>query len=312
MNLVDLKTDIQNNKFQNVYIFYGDEHVVRDIYIDIICNRSGKQKNVVDSFASISSFIGQKSILLPQVYVVNNDMDLLKDEKQWGTLLHNKSNTNIIILYYTSLDERTKFFKTFKDKTVKFDYLDEKILIKYITKEYDLSEDRCVRLINRCNSDYGKILNVCKKADILSKVDNDKINHSYDILVKENQVPISLQSLELDFINSILDRHLDYSMFVYNLIKDNINTLGILSALYTSFRNMLISQSCSSKNISSIIKRTGLDKYVIERSLKNHNYTISEMVKTIKHIREYEMKLKQGVIEERNIIFYLIVDLEMG
>lgn len=158
MNLQALKNELKQKIVRPFYIFTGDEWQGQLIYINQISKVKELSVNRLDSISKVymklksGSFISNSSI-----YVVRDDVEFIQNEKLQENVKGSLGN-NVYILLLTSVDKRTKFYKKYKDDIVEFEYFDDKVLIKYIQKEIDLSPANCKKLIDVCESDYGRIL----------------------------------------------------------------------------------------------------------------------------------------------------------
>lgn len=158
MDVSILKAKIKSNKIPSYLIFTGSEWEVQKIYIQQIAKVTDSDVVRIDSISSIYNKLKNKSFISKSVcYVVRDDKDLMENEKlqqQLNSLL----GDNILIHLITSVDKRTKFYSTYKDKIIEFEPLKPEILKKYIKKQIDLSDKNCQILIDICESDYGRIL----------------------------------------------------------------------------------------------------------------------------------------------------------
>ena len=158
MDVGTLKAMIKNNQLPSYLIFSGTEWKVQEIYINQIVKVTGKESKRIDSIADIYSQLKNRSFVQKsKIYIVRDDKDLMQNEKlqkQIDSML----GDNILIHTLTSVDKRTKFYKTYKDKVAEFEPLTDAILRKYIKKEIELSDKNCDKLIAVCEHDYGRIL----------------------------------------------------------------------------------------------------------------------------------------------------------
>jgi len=158
MDVNTVRAQIKQKQLQNFYIFTGPEWQGQKIYINQIAKIHGGNIQYVDGIKVIynklknTSFINSNS-----VYVMRDDKDIIQNEELQSQLIKLIGN-NIIILLLTTVDKRIKFYKKYKNDIVEFEYFDEKLLIKYIQREITLSESNCKKLIEVCESDYGRIL----------------------------------------------------------------------------------------------------------------------------------------------------------
>lgn len=158
MDVRTLKAKIKAKQLPNYLIFSGTEWKVQQIYIEQIAKVTGKAIKRVDSISTIYSQLKNRSFITAgNIYIVRDDRELMTNEKlqhQLDSILAN----NMLIHTLTSVDKRTKYYKTYKDTIVEFEALDDAILSRYIKKEIDLSDKNCQRLIDICEHDYGRIL----------------------------------------------------------------------------------------------------------------------------------------------------------
>ena len=158
MEITEVKSHIKNKTFNNFYIFTGPEWKVQRLYIDQMSKVAGKEIRYIDSVTDIygkrnnTAFI-QKSY----VYVIRDDKELLQNEKLQSQL-NSIAGKNILVLLLTSVDKRTKFYKSYKSTIVEFEPLKPEILARYIQKEILLSESNCNKLMEVCEYSYGRCL----------------------------------------------------------------------------------------------------------------------------------------------------------
>ena len=158
MDVSTLKSHIKLKTLPTFLIFSGPEWKVQEIYIKQISKVTGKEVKRVDGISNIYQQLKNRSFVKkPAIYIVRDDKELMQNEKiqqNLSTLLAD----NMLIHVLTSVDKRTKYYKTYKDTIVEFEQLTDAILKKYIKKEINLSDKNCQVLIDICEHDFGKIL----------------------------------------------------------------------------------------------------------------------------------------------------------
>lgn len=157
MEIADVKQMIKTGVFPKYLIFYGEEHAVMKIYLNMMANKMGCKLTYADSILELISGVRTKS-LVPEhhLYVIMDDREFMTNEKMWSKFAGLKND--VVVFYYTTTDKRLKFWKNFKDKAVEFSKLDTRILTKYIQNIIPLSNESCAELIDICENDYGRIL----------------------------------------------------------------------------------------------------------------------------------------------------------
>ena len=158
MDVATLKAKIKSKQLPSYLIFSGPEWKVQEIYINQISKVTGKEVKRVDGISNIYQQLKNRSFVKkPAIYIVRDDKELMQNEKLQQKI-SSVLNENMLIHVLTSVDKRTKYYKTYKDTIVEFEQLTDAILKKYIKKEINLSDKNCQVLIDICEHDFGKIL----------------------------------------------------------------------------------------------------------------------------------------------------------
>ena len=158
MDVSALKGQIKAHNIDKFLIFTGPEWKVQQLYIQQISKVLNMQIKHIESVTDIYSKKGNTAFIKSNyVYVVRDDKEILQNEKVQTQLLDIIGN-NTLILLLTTVDKRTKFYKTYKDTIVEFEALKPEILAKYIQKEIELSKDNIEKLMEVCEYSYGRCL----------------------------------------------------------------------------------------------------------------------------------------------------------
>lgn len=308
MELSAVKAQIKNRKVSNFYIFTGEETQVQNIYINKIADVTGSSIVFADSLTEIYSNLFSRSLFdKNSCYVILDDEDFITNDKLWDIQLKIKDGVTLI-LKYTNIDKRSRFYNRFKNIIVEFNHLSENVMIKHIRKEIDLSESNCKRLIGLCESDWGRILIEVDKiknyADAL-KLD-DEI--AFRELLNQKAIYQPPQDAIFDLVDAILRRKLKLSFqLLQECININENTFAILSVLYNNARQVLQVQTCEGRNIE---QSTGLTAWQVKCAKERCGYySIDDLTYLIQIISKIDNGIKNGLIEESVAIPYLIVNL---
>ncbi|MCK9444589.1 MAG: hypothetical protein M0Q14_08690 [Tissierellaceae bacterium] len=311
MQLHELKEQLVKKTLQPLYIFTGEEIAIMNIYIDKIAKIVGSKAKRVDSIASIFGKLQNQSFMnKPSCYVIRDDKEYLAEEKIWDTLNSGAvQGDNIIILVYSNLDKRSKFYKRHVDMFTEFEKLIPEVLAKYIKKEIGLDVKKGVQFAELCDCNYSRILLECDKLKHLSAARKCDIDTAYEIAIKEKLIYTSPKDVIFELIDAVCKRQAERS---YNLLEElmaiNENPLGAISLLYTNFRSMLLVQSAGAG--ADITKRTGLTGWQVKLAKeKGINYSVGELVKYLRLIRETEKGIKTGAIEQSMSLHYIIANV---
>ena len=168
MTVGEVKKQIKDKKPLSFYIFTGEEIEVMNIYVKKIAEVAGANINRAYTLSSVFSKVQSRSMFSQRTcFVIRDDKEFLSAEDIWSRVedddLPFKDSTpiqggNIIIMLYTNIDKRSKFYKHFEHIIVTFEKLSESNLIHEIQKRVQLNEKNAKMLIYVCESDLGRIL----------------------------------------------------------------------------------------------------------------------------------------------------------
>ncbi len=311
MELHQLKEQVVKKTLQPLYIFTGEEIAIMNIYIDKIAEIIGVKPNRVDSVSSIFSRLQNQSFLSkPNCYVIRDDREYMQQENVWESMnLGTVQGDNIIILVYTNLDKRSRFYKQHTDRLVEFEKLIPEVLAKYIKRDIGLDIKEGVQLANICDCNYSRIILECDKLKQLAAAKDINIHAAYQIALQERLIYIEPKDVIFDLIDAACKRQVGRSFDLWEELKlINESPLGVISLLYTNFRSMLLVQSAGAG--ADITKRTGLTGWQVKLAKeKGVNYNIGELVSAIRTIRETEKGIKTGAIEQNMAIDYILTSI---
>ena len=305
MTVSTIHTELAQGRTRKVYMFTGSEWRVQRIYIEQIAKvakMSYKYVNAIsDVYASLtSSLFGSTS----NVYVIRDDSDALTNEKLQAQLKSKRGfGNNIIILLFSTIDKRKKFFTQFKDEIVEFEPLKSDVLKKYISKEIELS-DRCLDiLIEVCEGDYGRCLLEIDKINRHLEQNKDKALMQ---MLEDGTIYIPPRDAVFKFVDAVLKRQKQ----MFELLKESYEageaTLVLLSVLYNSAKQLLQVQACESKDVAKV---TGLLDWQIRNAReKLGKWSNGELVHLMRIIQKAEKGVKIGTIDDAIAVEYVILN----
>ena len=314
MEIAKLKADIQTGNIKHFYIFTGEELEVQRIYIQHVAERTRTLVERFDTLDSILDSLKRKTLLKRnRCVLIRDDKSFMQDEKLW-TAINDFLEDDILILLYTNIDKRTKFYKYFKDLIVDFEPLPEQLLVKYIKKNINLSQNKCSKLIDICESSYGRILleidkiKQYRKALDLTRDDEMTDEYFFDKLIQDGTIYQPPKDAIFDFVDAVLRRQ---SVRAFELLAQcyavGEATMVLLSVLYTNVKQMLQVQSYDGNNIE---KGTGLTAWQIKCAReKIGKYRIGELVEMLRLIQSVEQGIKQGTIDDNVAVEYILVKI---
>ncbi len=310
MQLPELQRQLVEKVTQPFYLFVGQEVGIMDVYLQKIAEVAGANLKRADSLKSI--FVGLQAhsfLSKPTCYVIRDDKDLLKqDEKVWQGLQSGETQgKNTIILIYTSLDKRTKFYKMNENIITEFAKLSGEVLAKYAQKEIGLNEKYGYDLAQRANLDYSQLMLECDKLQILAQVREVPIDEAYRQAVAEKLIYTTPQDVIFDFVDAFCRRKGRMAFALWAELREvESSPLGALTLLYNNFKAMLL--VCGGGN--SLAKRTGLTPWQVRNAQeKGNNYSAGELVGAIRTLQGIEQGIKTGRIEASMSIDYALISI---
>lgn len=309
MNIGDVKQHIKSGKFDNFYIFYGEEHYILKEYINKIAEKTGLKISYIDNLGSVFAKISQKSLIKEHfLYVIVDDKEFLTNEKAWSALGDGRQfKDDKVIFYYTSADKRVKFWKNYKDRAVEFPFMSEDILLKYIKRSVsNLSDENCHHLIEICGSDYSRIaleLDKIKQFSIAGMYgDLDKV---FAHLINVGAIYKEPKDAIFDFVGAVLERD---AVKAFNLLEQSYAVgeanMVLLSVLYSNIRTLFMIQASKST------KGLGLNGWVVKNTIQyKGNYTNGELARALKLIRASEKGIKTGAISDEMSVQSILVQI---
>ena len=309
MDASTLKSCIQKNDIPDFLIFTGPEWVVQNTFIDKIAEVTGLDKKYVDSISDIYGTLRSRQIFVKNsLYIIRDDKEITHNEKIQEQINQGLLNDNRLILLLTTVDKRTKFYKTYKDAIIEFSALKPAILAKYIQREISLSAKSVEKLMEVCEYDYGRCL---LEIDKIKHYAKEKLSdeNAFELLLADGTIYQPPKDAIFDFVDAVLNR--DVCCFeLYEQCKAvGEATMVMLTVLYSNAKAVLQVQSCLGRG-DDVSRTTGLTPWQINNARKHLNkYRDGELVNMMRLVRECEMGIKIGRYEEQFVIDYILVEV---
>ena len=310
MDLTTLKTHIKNKAFDPFYIFTGPEVGVMDIYIRQIAKVQSADVVMLDGIEDLAKKMHKGSVVRStHIYILRDSKQFIQDNDLALKITNAGAlSGDILILVYTSIDKRSKVYKTFQDKIVDFQPMKPEILTKYIQKEINLSDNACAKLIEVCESDYSRILLEIDKIRRYVDATNLDAESAFARLMKAGAIFQPPKDAVFDFVDAVLKGQKELAFY---LLKSSYEfgeaTMVLLSNLYNSTKQLLQVQSYSGEG--KITEATGLTPFQVKLASgrKGRNST-GDLIYLMRLVRDTEKGIKTGQIEDAVALEYILVN----
>lgn len=325
MKLHELQKQIVSKELDKVYVFTGEEIGIMDIYLDKIYSVVGCDVVRMDSVQEAYAKMTQRRISgAPRCFVVRDDKEFLKQDKIWGTVFSLAAKSpDYLILVYSSMDKRSKFYKQNTDMLTEFEKLSPEMLAKYISKELPgIKERDACKLAEICECNYSRILLECdkirhyvhstQKSGVVNGVCDEEVDFgkAMNILIEQGVIFQPIGDITFKFTDAILTR--DYkntSRYLREARQKGEPEIMVLSILYNGFKQILMVQGLG-RDQSEPVKRTGLTPWQVKMAKdKQGHYSISELIEALKIVRFVEKGIKTGQIDADVSLEYVIVNI---
>lgn len=303
MELFELQKNIKDKEIPKFMIFNGPEYAIMNLYINKISGILGTNIKSLDSVQSSLNLDGTVSFIKENfLYVVRYDKWLMQQEKLWDKI-EKLLGSNHLIMIYSSLDKRTKFYKKMLDKTVTFDKQPEETLRVMLKSIANLNDENLTELISGCDGNYSICVNELEK---LKHIENVDINQAFKYLVSKGVIHLDTGDILFKFTDGVLYRDKKCYALYDKLKKAGESGIKILSILYTQFKNQLVVETVRNPTQEN----TGISGYFIYQSkMKKGRYTVDELKNALKYIVELEQGIKSGIYDESQVVEFLLVHI---
>ena len=316
MELMELMEKITDGKIPHFLILCGDEQTIIDTYIEKIEQVLNAKRINCSSVSLVMNNCNRKSLdKSKRLYVVSRDMPFIKEEVDVVRKVEETIGKQYLILRYSSLDERSSFFKKNAKSIVKFSKLTRDVLLRYVDNLLPgISEENAKSLIEYSDYDYGRLLMEVDKIkqymQYLSTVpENDaSVDNCFKELDSQGLFYKPIGDITFELTDAVLGGYPELAIKKLNEAKRKGEpAMMIASILYNGFRNLLAYQGLGS-NKQGAVERTGLSKGDIWRCSKNvGGYSLSEVKRNMLFCQSVESGIKTGKIDSEIALEYLVL-----
>lgn len=314
MKLPDLQKQIVSKNIDHVLLLFGEEVAIMDVYLDKIYKVTGGDVLRFDTVKEAYAKMVQKRITSgnSRVFVVRDDKDFLKADKEWGKVFNAAENgADYLILIYSSMDRRGKFYKQNQEKLCEFEKLSSSVLAGYIDRILPgMSAKEQEQFAEVCECNYSRILLEADKVKHYAQVSGLEHGSAFAQLLKQGVIYQPIGDITFLFTDAILTRNrANTAKYLLQAKAIGESEVLTLSVLYNGFKQILMVQGLG-KDQSEPVKRTGLTPWQVKMAKeKQGHYSISELVNALKVIRFVEKGIKTGAIDADVAVEYVIVNI---
>ncbi len=296
MDLVTLKSQIKSGKLDNLYVFVGEEIGLMNLYI----SKMSDEAHRVDSVAGVWKRLISRGFGKGKTfYVVRDDKEFMQAEKVWATA-EKMIKYGTLVLLYTSLDKRGRFYKAMEEHMVVFDKMTRHQLVNFVIKEFpfEVTEQQADYLCEACNDDYTQISNEIDKLVRLMSGGQGFLNRVGFKKTVDEVVRAPKYADTFSMANHVIQHDIEKAVEQMQFLLDNGESgIGMITVLYNNFRNavQVLSARGTAKEIS---EKYGIHVAAVSNILNNFDYSIDGAIKAMRILQDAESGIKNGKYAE--------------
>lgn len=292
MDIVQLKSQIKSKKLDNLYVFVGDEIGLMNFYI----SKMSEESHRVDDVASVWKKLTSRALGGGKpFYVVRDDKEFMQAEKVWS-VADKMIRYGTLVLLYTNLDKRSRFYKAMESHIVTFDKMTRAQLVKLAISRFpfEITEKQADYLCEACNDDYTQLLNeIDKLCRIRALVTHQSFEKTVDEIVRAPKYADTFS-----MANNVMQYNGKKAVEQMQFLLDNGESgIGMITVLYNNFRNavQVLSASGTAKEIS---EKYGIHIASVSNILNNFDYSVDGAMRAMRILQDAESGIKNGKYAE--------------
>lgn len=312
--LLSLKRALKDGKLESMYLFFGEESYLKELYTDkikaLVPDGGFPEFNHIkfegpdvelseydDSWESFPMMSDKKLILIKDSGIFNRPNEDVK--AFWQEKFKRVSEDTVVVFDETKVDKRSLTYKAFtKNGTVvEFDFLSDADLVTWVNKQAltakrKMSKDTayyfisvCDKGINNLQNEFNKLLDYCDEE--ITKTDIDKV------------VSKSLEVQVFDLTDAIMKHDANTAMkIVSGLRTSNDSALGILYLINTTVEKMLRVKLMRGESVREIAAKLKLPPFIAGKYIDGANaFSEKALVRMVMRIPEIDYEIKLGRLE---------------
>lgn len=314
---IELKKQIKENNIGKLYLFFGDEVYIKNVYIEklteliddagfsdfnhiTIDEKDLDPDTVDDALESFPMFAEKKLIIIKNSGIFQKANEEIKEF--WLARLKKIPDYVTIVFDETAVDKRSVLYKAVA-KTghiTEFEYLSETDMVSWIEREAarhkkKISRNSAAYMVGICDDGLSYVKNELEK--LISFCDNEITVSDIDRVVTK---ALSVRVFELT--DAILSGDANRAVALtesFKAVKES--AFKILYLLSGSFDKCLRTRLMTAEGASyaEIAQKTGLKPFLVKKYIDNgRKFGEDYLVNRIIRVAEIDLSIKEGAVEE--------------
>lgn len=321
-DLLQLKKQIKDNNLSPLYILYGEEDFLRDIYvkriIDAVPDGGFPDFNHIrlsgadipfseydDAWESFPMMTDKKLIHIKDSGIFSSKRGAggasTEEKKEfWSEKLSRICDDAVVIFDESSVDKRSALFKAAvkAGTAVEFSYLSDADLVSWVIKQClnakkRISKENAYYLVTLCDPGLGNINNELKKlldfcGDEIYKTDIDRV------------VSKSMQVIVFELTDAIMTGNVNKALSTLSGLKTvKESAFNILYLMLSTFEKILHAKIMASSSQSEIATELGVAPFIARKYIDaSRGFDEDALVRIVRRVAEIDLEIKEGRVDE--------------
>ena len=326
-SFLTLKQQIKTGKIGNLYLFFGEEIFVKDMYIDKMKSfvpdggfadfnflfldgkdaLGDKMDDALDSFPMMSE---KKLVVVKNSGIFKKASEEVKDF--WLERLADVPDYALLIFDEQEADKRSALYKAVQKNglAVEFAYMKDYEVASWVTREVQkagkkISKDAADYLVSMCDPGVANVKNELSK--LLDYSDGEIYKSDIDKVVSK---PLSIVVFEIT--DALMEGNGDKVMSIISKMRESRESaFNVLYLLNSAFDKMLYSKLMLEDGFSYdvITGRLGLAPFIAKKYIAGAKNFSAEFLKDrICATSEIDLAIKQGEIDEWTALMQFVFE----
>ncbi len=311
--LIKLKKDLKENNLNRLYLFFGDEVYLKELYTKkilatipddgfeefnkiIIDGKESDMFAVGEALESFPMMSDKKIVLIENSGIFKSPNQETKDF--YSKVFGNLAEDTVLIFSETEVDKRSSLFKSAQKNgcVIEFELLSEADLIAFVQREVmasgkKIQKDVAEYLVNigegslsSLKNEILKLTNACEGE--ITKTDVDRLaSKSFQIRVFE-------------LCDLLMARKNDEALQMMEDLKTvKESPFKLIYILFGAFDKMLKAQLMQKEGMAyqDIIKELGVPPFIAKKYINGaKGFSEDELILMVKKVAEIDLLIKQG------------------
>lgn len=321
-DLLKLKKQIKEKTLSPLYVLYGEEDFLRDIYvrriIECIPDGGFPEFNHIhlsgpdipfaeydDAWESFPMMTNKKLIHIKDSGIfsskrVSGGASTEEKKEFWTEKLTRISDDTVVIFDESNVDKRSALYKAAvkAGTAVEFSYLSDADLVSWIIKQClnakkRIAKENAYYLVTMCDAGLGNINNELQK--LLDFCDEEIYKTDIDRVVSK-----SMQVIVFELTDAIMEGKVNKALSTLSGLKTiKESAFNILYLMLSAFEKMLHAKIMTSAPQSEIAAELGVAPFIARKYIDSaRGFSEDALVWMVRRVAELDLDIKEGRIDE--------------